>query len=96
MPYLKWSEKTITDFSDKSLSSLYNEGYLFGRTGRGEMYQTRSLRIDLSKFELSSENRRILRKTENVVVEKQSLPDPNYHWSIGKLGKDFYTKKYDC
>lgn len=92
--YLKWSEKTITDFSDKNISSLYNEGYLFGRTGRGEMYQTRSLRVDLSKFKLSSENRRILRKTENIVLKKQSLPYPGYHWSIGKLGKDFYDTKF--
>lgn len=92
--YLKWSKKTITDFSDENINSLYSQGYLFGRTGKGEMYETRSLRIDLSKFELNSENRRILRKTEEVTLEKHPLPYADYHWSIGKLGKDFYTEKF--
>ncbi|MEK7212867.1 MAG: hypothetical protein AAB678_00315, partial [Patescibacteria group bacterium] len=64
--YLSWNNKTITDFSDKNITSLYCEGYLFTREGRGKMYQTRSLRIDLNKFEPSSENKRVLRKNEAV------------------------------
>ena len=52
--YLTWAEKTITDFSDANINSLYNEGYVFTRIGKGVMQQTRSVRIDLSKFELSS------------------------------------------
>jgi len=92
--YLKWKENTITDFSDEHIESLYNQGYFFGRTGRGEMYQTRSLRIDLSKFALSSENRRILRKTESLNLTSHTLPYEQYHWSIGKLAKDFYDTKF--
>jgi len=92
--YLKWQEQTIADFSDKNIESLYDQGYFFGRTGRGEIYQTRSLRINLSKFKLSSENRRILRKTEDLQLSAFSLPYDKYHWSIGKLAKDFYDTKF--
>ncbi len=92
--YLKWDTKTITDFSETNINSLYNQGYLFTRTGKGEMYQTRSLRIDLPKFELSSENRRVLRKTEEIKLEATTLPYADYNWTIGKLGKDFYDTKF--
>jgi arginyl-tRNA--protein-N-Asp/Glu arginylyltransferase len=94
MAYLKWNEKLITDFSDENIESLYDQGYLFGRQEKGAMYQTRSVRIDLSKFELNSENRRILRKTEDIQMTFLPLPFPDYHWSIGKLAKDFYDTKF--
>ena len=48
--YLKWNSKTISDFSDDNINTLYGDGFLFTRTGKGELYQTRSLRINLSKF----------------------------------------------
>jgi arginyl-tRNA--protein-N-Asp/Glu arginylyltransferase len=92
--YLNWNNKTITDLSDENIKKLYDEGFLFTRTGKGEMYQTRSLRIDLSKFELSSENRRVLRNTENISLEITNIPYSNYHWGIHKLGKDFYSTKF--
>ncbi len=92
--YLSWNKKTITDFSDKNIDSLYNEGFLFTRTGRGEMYQTRSLRIDLKKFKLNSENRRVLKHTENIKLEVASIPYADYDWGIHKLGKDFYATKF--
>lgn len=92
--YLKWNEQTITDFSDENINSLYTEGYLFTRVDRGVMHQTRSLRIDLSKFELSSENRRVLRKTEEITLKVTTLPSSEYHWTIGKMGKDFYQQKF--
>src|SRR3989339_165650 len=94
MTYLIWNKKTITDFSDENFSSLYNNGYLFGRTGKGEMYQTRSLRVNLEKFILSSENKRILKKTENIEIDIAPIPYTYYHWSIHKMGKDFYQKKF--
>lgn len=92
--YLFWNEKTIIDFSDENINSLYNEGYVFTRLDNGVMQQTRSVRIDLNKFELSSENKRILRKNEDLKLTVYSLPLENYHWSIGKLAKDFYTAKF--
>lgn len=92
--YLKWNEQTISDFSEENINSLYNEGYVFGRPAKGYMYQTRSLRIDLDKFELSSENRRIIKKTSDLGFQISDLPYERYNWEIGKMGKDFYTTKF--
>jgi len=92
--YLSWDEKTITDFSNENINSLYNEGYVFTRKGKGVMNQTRSLRIALDKFELSSENRRILRKTEDLILKIEDLPYKDYDWKIGKMAKDFYDSKF--
>jgi len=92
--YLSWDKKTITDFSDDNINSLYDAGYVFTRVDKGVMNQTRSIRIDLSQFELSSENRRILRKTENLNLKTENLPLKNYSWEIGKMAKDFYTTKF--
>lgn len=99
MEYLHWDEKTVTDASDtKEISSMYDRGYVFTRIGRGVMHQTRSIRIDLKKFELSSENRRILKKAAeaNLTLSRKPLPlsESDYHWSIAKLGKDFYETKF--
>ena len=94
MSYLTWDEKTITDFSEKNINTQYDSGFLFTREDKGKMYQTRSLRIDLSQFELSSENRRILRKTEDISLTAVPLPHTNYHWKIGKMAKDFYQEKF--
>ncbi|MFZ2189232.1 MAG: hypothetical protein WA057_02975 [Candidatus Magasanikiibacteriota bacterium] len=92
--YLKWSEKTISDFSDENINSLYNEGFLFTRTGKGDIYQTRSIRIDLDRFKLTSENKRILKKTDSLLLTPYSLPMADYDWTIGKLAKDFYQTKF--
>lgn len=95
MEYLHWKEEKIEDESAETISRMYNNGFVFTRINKGVMHQTRSVRIDLSKFELSSENRRILRKGENVNMEKHSIPFGNYSWEIGKMAKDFYDKKAD-
>ena len=92
--YLSWDKRTISDFSDKNINSLYENGFLFTRQGKGEIYQTRSLRIDLSKFELNSENRRVLRHVENIKLEVYAIPYADYHWNVHKLGKDFYETKF--
>jgi arginyl-tRNA--protein-N-Asp/Glu arginylyltransferase len=92
--YFHWKEQSITDFTDKNINSLYNKGFCFTRINRGVMHQTRSLRINLSKFELSSENKRILRKTEELNLHLFPLPFTEYHWSVGKMGKDFYEQKF--
>lgn len=92
--YLQWNKKILPDFADKSIEKLYDEGYVFTRVAKGYFTQTRSLRIDLSKFKESSENRRMLRKVENTIVEICPLPYKNYHWSIHKLAKDFYSDKF--
>ncbi len=92
--YLTWQEKTITDFSPNTVTSLYNEGFVFTRLGKGAMQQTRSVRIDVTAFSLSSENRRILKKTDEITLKATSLPYEHYSWQIGKLAKDFYDTKF--
>lgn len=94
MSYLKWNEQIITDFTDKNVSALYDTGYLFTRIGKGVMHQTRSVRVDLSKFQLTSENRRILKKTGGLSLSARSLPLAEYDFAIGKLAKDFYEEKF--
>lgn len=92
--YLKWKEITAPDLSERALTNLYNEGFVLTRKGKGEMDQTRSVRIDVSKFVLSSENRRVLKKTEGLELATIALPYSEYTWEIGKLGKDFYEDKF--
>ncbi len=94
MTYLTWDEKIITDLSDENITALYNEGYVFTRKGIGTMNQTRSLRIDLSRSNLTSENRRILKKTTELGFKSTTLPYGDYTFAIGKLAKDFYTIKF--
>jgi arginyl-tRNA--protein-N-Asp/Glu arginylyltransferase len=93
MNYLHWNETTITDFSEKNIAEMYDHGYVFTRIGKGVMHQTRSVRIDLAKFELTSENRRILKKA-NIGLIPINLPLDDYDYIIGKSGKDFYEKKF--
>lgn len=92
--YLIYQEQTLTDLSTESITNAYAHGYLFGRKHKGYMYQTRSLRIDLSKFELTSENRRILRKHVDISMRIEPLPFADYSWEIHKLAKQFYTSKF--
>jgi len=92
--YLSWQQKNITDFSDQNIETLYNEGFLFTRVYRGDMYQTRSLRVNLSKFEPNSENRRVLKHNESIAFSTAAIPYADYSWKIHKLGKDFYSTKF--
>ncbi|MCA9386998.1 hypothetical protein KC669_03105 [Candidatus Dojkabacteria bacterium] len=93
MSYFVTDTKTV-DFNDAEITSAYSEGYVLTRLGKGEMNQTRSLRINLSSFEFTSENRRILRKTEKLNFEVIGLPYTDYTWEIHKLGKEYYERKF--
>jgi arginyl-tRNA--protein-N-Asp/Glu arginylyltransferase len=105
MEYLHWDEKTITDLSEKGAAAMYDRGYVFTRIGKGVMHQTRSIRIDLSKFELSSENRRVLKKvggekggangSGGISLRSIGMPLKEYDFAIGKLAKDFYDTKFN-
>lgn len=94
MSYVYSDQITIDDHSDHTLESFYNQGYVFTRLGRGVMNQVRSLRVNLEMFELSSENKRVLKKAESVVCSLEQLPYHSYHWSIGKMASDFYSTKF--
>jgi len=73
---------------------MYSRGYVFTRIGKGVMQQTRSVRIDLSKWAPTSENRRVLKKTENLALQSTGVPISDYDWALGKLAKDFYEEKF--
>ncbi len=93
MKYLSWEEKNILGPdgnmpSEKYIAEMYAHGFVFTRIARGIMQQTRAIRIDLSKFELSSENRRILKKMNPLAVangSENSLSE-NSDASLGGTG----------
>ncbi len=93
MEYLCWKTASVPE-DPAAVTAAYSRGFVFGRAEKNQMHQTRSVRIDLSIFEESSENRRILRKTEGIHRIATPLPLPEYHWSLGKLAKDFYSEKF--
>lgn len=92
--YLVWNEQTVDPKNTTAVNAAYSKGFVYTRKAPGTMQQTRSLRIRLADFELSSENRRILRKAEDIELKAAALPMPDYHWQIGKLAKDFYSEKF--
>jgi arginyl-tRNA--protein-N-Asp/Glu arginylyltransferase len=92
--YLVQAEETIDSQNEELVNNYYNQGYLFGRVSAGYVYQTRSLRIVLNKFELNSENRRILSK---LPLEFSSVTLPiaeEQSWPLQKMIKDFYQTKF--
>jgi len=92
MAYLNWDTKIVTEFSAQHLEEMYASGYVFTRVDRGVMNKTRSFRINLGVYTSSSENRRILRKSEHLALSVEPIPYAEYSWRIGKLVKDFYEK----
>lgn len=76
------------------LNSIYEKGFLPSRSRKDLFYLSRSIRIDLEKFELSSENRRIMRKAEYLQSAFIPRSDFKYDYTIGKLGKDFYETRF--
>lgn len=65
------------------------------RKARGNFVQTRSMRINLANFSLTTKNKRILRKNINIKLNKENLPlRENYHWTIHQMGSSFYRDKF--
>lgn len=93
MSYTNFGKKEINLENKEEISESYSDGFVFVRNGIGLMEKVRSIRIDLDKFELSSENRRILRKYDHK-IELVNLPYENYVWEIHKMGKDFYDTRF--
>lgn len=93
--YLAWSQYTLPEnYTPADIDRAYDSGYLLVRRGKGEMDMTRSVRIDLNAFSLSSENRRILKKNQELEIFTHTIPYNNYSWEIGKMAKDFYDTKF--
>lgn len=92
--YLNWQTKKTDDWSDASINSLYDRGFVATRVDKGIFNQTRSFRISLNEYTPSSENRRILKKMDDTELVVYQLPYRHYHWTIHKLAKEFYTTKF--
>lgn len=77
----------MTQFNLKNTNSIeenYQNGLLPQRNDKNSFYFQSSCRSNLENFNLSSENRRILRKTENFTFQKIELKDFNYDFKIQK------------
>jgi arginine-tRNA-protein transferase len=76
------------------VEKIYENGFLPIRSIKNVYYLARSLRVDLSKFELSSENRRILRKTQDFESDLMPLSEFNYTPQIQKFCKDYMVSRF--
>lgn len=94
MSYFITAETTLTNLDPIAINEQYNNGFVFTRKDKGNMVQTRSLRVDLSSFEPNSENRRILNKNIGLELEFKNIPLENYSWEIHQMGKNFYSTKF--
>lgn len=77
----------MTQFNLKNTNNIdqnYQNGLLPQRNNKNLFYSETSCRSNLENFNLSSENRRILRKTESFTFEKILLKDFNYTPEIQK------------
>ena len=70
--------------NNNSIEENYNLGFLPQRNQTNSWYFETSCRSNLSKFELSSENRRILNKTQSFSFEKIKLSDFQYNLDVQK------------
>lgn len=80
--------------NNNSIETNYSLGLLPQRNRQGLWYSDTSSRSDLANLQLSSENRRILRKTDNITFTIVPLPQtPSktvFQW-VKDLGWDFPT-----
>lgn len=77
----------MTNFNLKNTNSIdqnYENGFLPQRNDKSLFYFETSCRSNLENSNLSSENRRILRKTEDFTFEKIPIGNFNYDFKIQK------------
>lgn len=89
-PYQVWLLKEESD----DVGKIYTNGFLPIRSYPNIFYLSRSLRVNLSQFEPSSENRRILKKTEGVSVQVVPLSNFSYTPRIQKLCADYAGQRF--
>lgn len=88
-PYQVWLLKEEGDSWDE----IYNAGFLPMRNIPGVFYLSRNVRVNLENFELSSENRRILKKSESFEAKLASLNEFDYTPKVQKLCKDYANER---
>ena len=70
--------------NENSIDDNYNAGFLPQRNNKELFYFQTSCRSNLENLNLSSENRRILRKTENFTSEKVLISNFDYNFKVQK------------
>ncbi|HOY56202.1 MAG TPA: GNAT family N-acetyltransferase [bacterium] len=95
MSYKYWQKTNLENSDTKNIIEKYNAGFVLTRI-KNEMHQIKSLRLDLKQFSLSSENRRILRKSEDLQIKVLELPFDmkKYDWHIHAVGSEFYRTRF--
>jgi arginine-tRNA-protein transferase len=89
-PYYVWATVSV----DESLTIPYSAGFLASRLGKGVYYMARSLRVDLSKWVLTSENRRVLRKMDNLhMLNPVKMQRNTFNPELSMMAKHFYRTK---
>lgn len=89
-PYQVWLVKEEGD----DVSQIYEKGFMPIRSLKDVYYLSRSVRVNLSKFQLSSENRRILRKTEEFKFRLVKLDKFDYTPLVQKTCKNWFEQKF--
>ncbi len=72
------------NLSSKNIDHAYANGLLPQRNDPDKFYSDSSCRSNLSKFKLSSENRRIIRLTQNYHFQTQSSTKFVYNYDVQK------------
>ena len=88
-PYQIWLLREEGDEVEK----IYSNGFLPIRSLQRVYYLSRDIRVDLDEFEISSENRRILKKTENFESDLVPLSEFTYTAEIQKFCKNYAEQK---
>ena len=90
-PYQVWLLREENDV----VEPIYQAGFLPTRHLPNVYYLSRSLRVNLPGFDLSSENRRIINKTQEISSNLASLSDFNYTPEVQKMCKDYALERFD-
>jgi len=77
-----------------NLAQVYYGGWLPFRSKKDWFYLCRSSRVRLSEFELSSENRRILKKTEGLSYSVMPVEQFEYTPEVQKFCKRFADERF--
>jgi leucyl-tRNA---protein transferase len=89
-PYMIYAKKE----EDEDIDRVYSMGFLPTRIEKNLFYLSRNLRINLENFELTSENRRILKKVEGLEMESKSLENFEFSYDISKLAAEYFKSKF--
>jgi arginyl-tRNA--protein-N-Asp/Glu arginylyltransferase len=83
-PYVIWAVPE----PGENPAKLFNAGFLPSARGLDQFAMCRNLRVELAKFRLSSENRRVLRKGEGIAMQLV----PRSEFDLTPARKEFYLR----